>query len=146
MKENEKFNKMLKGIRSQNSQSNLSNQKSENKPFRKIGNHRKQAKSIQEKLLAIENERYKKRINMQKGVINAKNMDEDYKNYHQKMIRRLRKIKDEKVVLPPISNIIANRVSIGKNKILERSKTAKSRYITTVDESKVEKNKEQENF
>lgn len=137
MKENEIYNKMLKGVKSQQSQSNLMKQIN----YKKLENHRKQNRSIQDKLLQIENEKYKKRINMQKGVINTKNTGEDYKNY-QKMIRRLRKVKDERVVLPPISNIIANRVSTAKRRVLERSKTAKSRYITTVDDSKEEKKKE----
>ena len=128
-KNNEIYRKMLENIRKQPVKININ---TDQKTIERMNNYHKKYKVIEDKLLAVENENFKKRLSKQKGRINAKNMDDEYQNYHLKEVKRLRKIPGEKtVVLPPISNILKERrVNSGKKRKTknenERPPSAKS--------------------
>ena len=143
---NEIYKKMLDNIKRQPVRLNTNSDK---KDIERINNYRKKSKQIEDKLLAIENENYKKRLNMQKGRLNIKNIEDNYQNYHLKEVKRLRRIPAEKsVVLPPISNIMrekrvtSGKKAKGKN---ERTPSAKNDGSKEQDEKKMnnEKNKEE---
>ena len=117
IRENEVYQKMINDIRFQPIKQKKIDQ--QNKDFNKrMNDYRKQNKKIEEKLLAIKNENYKKRINMQKGVINTKKFDDSYNNYHLKMLRQIRNTKS--VVLPPIGEIMRRNAQNKKKFLLQK--------------------------
>ena len=143
IRENEVYQKMINDIRFQPIKQKKIDQ--QNKDFNKrMNDYRKQNKKIEEKLLAIKNENYKKRINMQKGVINTKKFDDSYNNYHLKMLRQIRNTKS--VVLPPIAEIMRRNSSSRKIKIHEKKNSEKidKNYEEKKKEKKEEENKEEE--
>ena len=146
-RDNEIYRKMLVNIKKQPIKLKI---KQDQKDIERINNYRKKSKMIEDKLLAIENENYKKRLNMQKGRLNIKNIDDNYQKYHLKQVKRLRKIPEEKsVVLPPISLIMRERrAASGKKGKTKNERTSSSKNDdeknANNEQSKEEKEEDQE--
>ena len=139
IRENEVYQKMINGIRFQP----LKQKQKEEDINKRISDYRKHNKKIEDKLLAVKNENYKKRINMQKGVLNTKKYEDAYNSYHLKMVRNIRKIPNTKsVVLPPIGDILKRNASARRIGSLERKNLEKNDKVDTNNEEKKENKKE----
>ena len=72
----------------------------------KIRDYRRASKTLENKELKRENSRYHKRLRSQKSLLKLREMDQEYKLNHQKLLDRSRKVNKRYLNLPPINSIM----------------------------------------
>ncbi len=72
----------------------------------KIKEYRRASKTLELKELKRENSRFHKRLRSQKSLLKLREMDQEYKLNHQKLLDRSRKINKRYMFLPPITKIM----------------------------------------
>ena len=72
----------------------------------KIRDYRRASKTLEKKELIRENSRFHKRLRSQKSMLRLREMDQEYKLNHQKLLDRSRKINKRYMFLPPINTIM----------------------------------------
>ena len=72
----------------------------------KIKEYRRASKTLEKKELKRENSRFHKRLRSQKSLLKLREMDQEYKLNHQKLLDRSRKINKRFMFLPPINTIM----------------------------------------
>ena len=72
----------------------------------KIKEYRRANKTLELKELKRENSRFHKRLRSQKSLLKLREMDQEYKLNHQKLLDRSRKINKRYMFLPPITKIM----------------------------------------
>ena len=92
----------------------------------KIREYRRASKTLENRELKRENSRYHKRLRSQKSLLRLREMDQEYKLNHQKLLDRSRKINKKYMFLPPINTIMKRLDSSASKKYL---KTQGSDYI-----------------
>jgi len=85
----------------------------------KIREYRRASKTLEIKELKRENSRYHKRLKSQKSFLNLREMDQEYKLNHQRLIDRNKKINKRFMILPPINSIMKKFESSASNKIIK---------------------------
>ena len=85
----------------------------------KIREYRRASKTLEIKELKRENSRFHKRLKSQKSFLNLREMDQEYKLNHQKLIDRNKKINKRFMILPPINSIMKKFESSDSNKIIK---------------------------
>ena len=127
-KENQAYQKILNDIRFHPSKPRL-------KPLdnlsiginKRMDDYRRNTKKMEDKLLAIRNENYKRRINMQKGVINIKKFNDSY-NQNLKVLNNIRKIPSTRsIILPPIAVTLRRNKTAKRLGVHERKNSSKGR-------------------
>ena len=87
----------------------------------KLREYKKKNKTLLSRQISLENVKYKKRLRNQKSLLKIREMDNDYKENHLKMVERARKVKDKKaIILPPIKTIV-NRITSPRRNIYQNS-------------------------
>ena len=84
----------------------------------KIREYRRASKTLEIKELKRENSRFHKRLKSQKSFLNLREMDQEYKLNHQRLIDRNKKINKRFMILPPINSIMKKFESSASNKII----------------------------
>ena len=87
----------------------------------KIREYRRASKTLEIKELKRENSRFHKRLKSQKSFLNLREMDQEYKLNHQRLIDRNKKINKRFMILPPINSIMKKFESSASNKIIKTS-------------------------
>ena len=82
----------------------------------KIREYKNASKSLEKKELKRENSRYHKRLRSQKSLLRLREIDQDYKLNHQKLLDNSKRIKKKFMILPPINTITKRYDTIGNNK------------------------------
>ncbi len=72
----------------------------------KIREYRRASKTLEKRELKRENSRFHKRLRSQKSLLKLREMDQEYKLNHQKLLDRSRKINKRYMFLPPITKIM----------------------------------------
>ena len=72
----------------------------------KIREYRRASKTLENRELKRENTRFHKRLRSQKSLLKLREMDQEYKLNHQKLLDRSRKINKRYMFLPPINTIM----------------------------------------
>ena len=85
----------------------------------KIREYRRASKTLEIKELKRENSRFHKRLKSQKSFLNLREMDQEYKLNHQRLIDRNKKINKRFMILPPINSIMKKFESSASNKIIK---------------------------
>ena len=85
----------------------------------KMREYRRASKTLETKELKRENSRFHKRLKSQKSFLNLREMDQDYKLNHQRIIDRNKKINKKFMNLPPINSIMKKFESSASNKIIK---------------------------
>ena len=85
----------------------------------KIREYRRASKTLETKELKRENSRFHKRLKSQKSFLNLREMDQDYKLNHQRLIDRNKKINRRFMILPPINSIMKKFESSQSNKYMK---------------------------
>ena len=85
----------------------------------KIREYRRASKTFEIKELKRENSRFHKRLKSQKSFLNLREMDQEYKLNHQRLIDRNKKINKRFMILPPINSIMKKFESSASNKIIK---------------------------
>ena len=85
----------------------------------KIREYRRASKTLEIKELKRENSRFHKRLKSQKSFLNLREMDQEYKLNHQRIIDRNKKINKRFMILPPINSIMKKFESSASNKIIK---------------------------
>ena len=85
----------------------------------KIREYRRASKTLEKKELKRENSRFHKRLKSQKSFLNLREMDQDFKLNHQRIIDRNKKINKKFMNLPPINSIMKKFESSSSNKIIK---------------------------
>ena len=85
----------------------------------KIREYRRASKTLETKELKRENSRFHKRLKSQKSFLNLREMDQEYKLNHQRLIDRNKKINKRFMILPPINSIMKKFESSASNKIIK---------------------------
>ena len=85
----------------------------------KIREYRRASKTLEIKELKRENSRFHKRLKSQKSFLNLREMDQEYKLNHQRLIDRNKKINKRFMILPPINSILKKFESSASNKIIK---------------------------
>ena len=85
----------------------------------KISEYRRASKTLEIKELKRENSRFHKRLKSQKSFLNLREMDQEYKLNHQRLIDRNKKINKRFMILPPINSIMKKFESSASNKIIK---------------------------
>lgn len=85
----------------------------------KIREYRRASKTLEIKELKRENSRFHKRLKSQKSFLNLREMDQEYKLNHQRLIDRNKKINKRFMILPPINSIMKKFESSDSNKIIK---------------------------
>ena len=85
----------------------------------KIREYRRASKTLETKELKRENSRFHKRLKSQKSFLNLREMDQDFKLNHQRIIDRNKKINKKFMNLPPINSIMKKFESSASNKIIK---------------------------
>ena len=85
----------------------------------KIREYRRASKTLEIKELKRENSRFHKRLKSQKSFLNLREMDQEYKLNHQRLIDRNKKINKRFMILPPIKSIMKKFESSASNKIIK---------------------------
>ena len=92
----------------------------------KIREYRRASKTLENKELKRENSRFHKRLRSQKSYLRLREMDQEYKLNHQKLLERSSKINKRYMFLPPINTIMKRIDHSGSKKFL---KTQGNEYI-----------------
>jgi hypothetical protein len=92
----------------------------------KIREYRRASKTLEIKELKRENSRFHKRLKSQKSFLNLREMDQEYKLNHQRLIDRNKKINKRFMILPPINSIMKKFESSSSNKYM---KTQGNEYL-----------------
>ena len=85
----------------------------------KIREYRRASKTLEIKELKRENSRFHKRLKSQKSFLNLREMDQEYKLNHQRLIDRNKKINKRFMISPPINSIMKKFESSASNKIIK---------------------------
>ena len=85
----------------------------------KIREYRRASKTLEIKELKRENSRFHKRLKSQKSFLNLREMDQEYKLNHQRLIDRNKKINKRFMILPPINSIMKKFESSASNNIIK---------------------------
>ena len=85
----------------------------------KIREYRRASKTLEIKELKRENSRFHKRLKSQKSFLNLREMGQEYKLNHQRLIDRNKKINKRFMILPPINSIMKKFESSASNKIIK---------------------------
>ena len=85
----------------------------------KIREYRRASKTLEIRELKRENSRFHKRLKSQKSFLNLREMDQEYKLNHQRLIDRNKKINKRFMILPPINSIMKKFESSASNKIIK---------------------------
>ena len=85
----------------------------------KIREYRRASKTLEIKELKRENSRFHKRLKSQKSFLNLREMDQEYKLNHQRLIDRNKKINKRFMILPPINSIMKKFESSASNKTIK---------------------------
>ena len=85
----------------------------------KMREYRRASKTLEKKELKRENSRFHKRLKSQKSFLNLREMDQDFKLNHQRIIDRNKKINKKFMNLPPINSIMKKFESSSSNKIIK---------------------------
>ena len=72
----------------------------------KIKEYRRANKTLELKELKRENSRFHKRLRSQKSLLKLREMDQEYKLNHQKLLDRSRRINQKYLILPPVNSIM----------------------------------------
>ena len=72
----------------------------------KIRDYRNASKTLEKRELKRENSRFHKRLRSQKSMLRLREMDQEYKLNHQKLLDRSRKINKRYMFLPPINTFM----------------------------------------
>ena len=72
----------------------------------KIRDYKRASKTLEKRELKRENSIYHKRLRSQKSMLRLREMDQEYKLNHQKLLDRSRKINKRYMFLPPINTIM----------------------------------------
>jgi len=85
----------------------------------KMREYRRASKTLEKKELKRENSRFHKRLKSQKSFLNLREMDQEFKLNHQRIIDRNKKINKKFMNLPPINSIMKKFESSSSNKIIK---------------------------
>ena len=85
----------------------------------KIKEYRRANKTLELKELKRENSRFHKRLRSQKSLLKLREMDQEYKLNHQKLIDRSRKINQKYLILPPVNSIMKKFQTSASKKYLK---------------------------
>ncbi len=85
----------------------------------KIREYRRASKTLETKELKRENSRFHKRLKSSKSFLRLREMEQDYKLNHQKLLERTKKINKRFMILPPINSIMKKFESSASNKIIK---------------------------
>ena len=72
----------------------------------KIKEYRRASKTLELKELKRENSRFHKRLRSQKSLLKLREMDQEYKLNHQKLLDRSRRIHQKYLILSPVNSIM----------------------------------------
>ena len=92
----------------------------------KMREYKNASKNLEKNELKRENSRFHKRLRSQKSLLRLREMDQEYKLNHQKLLDRSRKINKRYMFLPPINTIMKRLDSSASKKYL---KTQGNDYI-----------------
>jgi hypothetical protein len=84
----------------------------------KIKEYRRASKTLETKELKRENSRFHKRLKSSKSFLRLREMEQDYKLNHQKLLERTKKINKRFMILPPINSIMRKFESNASNKYM----------------------------
>ena len=73
---------------------------------------------MENKELKRENSRFHKRLKSSKSFLRLREMEQDYKLNHQKLLERTKKINKRFMILPPINSIMRKFESNASNKYM----------------------------
>ena len=85
----------------------------------KIKEYRRASKTLELKELKRENSRFHKRLRSQKSLLKLREMDQEYKLNHQKLLDRSRKINQKYLILPPVNSIMKKFQTSASKKYLK---------------------------
>ena len=85
----------------------------------KIKEYRRANKTLELKELKRENSRFHKRLRSQKSLLKLREMDQEYKLNHQKLLDRSRKINQKYLILPPVNSIMKKFQTSASKKYLK---------------------------
>ena len=92
----------------------------------KFREYRRASKTLENKELKRENSRFHKRLRSQKSYLRLREMDQEYKLNHRKLLERSSKINKRYMFLPPINHMMKRIDHSGNKKFL---KTQGHEYI-----------------
>jgi len=85
----------------------------------KIKEYRRANKTLEIKELKRENSRFHKRLRSQKSLLKLREMDQEYKLNHQKLLDRSRRINQKYLILPPVNSIMKKFQTSASKKYLK---------------------------
>ena len=85
----------------------------------KIKEYRRASKTLELKELKRENSRFHKRLRSQKSLLKLREMDQEYKLNHQKLLDRSRRINQKYLILPPVNSIMKKFQTSSSKKYLK---------------------------
>ena len=85
----------------------------------KIKEYRRANKTLELKELKRENSRFHKRLRSQKSLLKLREMDQEYKLNHQKLLDRSRRINQKYLILPPVNSIMKKFQTSSSKKYLK---------------------------
>ena len=85
----------------------------------KIKEYRRANKTLELKELKRENSRFHKRLRSQKSLLKLREMDQEYKLNHQKLLDRSRRINQKYLILPPVNSIMKKFQTSASKKYLK---------------------------
>ena len=85
----------------------------------KIKEYKRANKTLELKELKRENSRFHKRLRSQKSLLKLREMDQEYKLNHQKLLDRSRRINQKYLILPPVNSIMKKFQTSASKKYLK---------------------------
>ncbi len=85
----------------------------------KIKEYRRASKTLEKRELKRENSRFHKRLRSQKSLLKLREMDQEYKLNHQKLLDRSRRINQKYLILPPVNSIMKKFQTSASKKYLK---------------------------
>ena len=85
----------------------------------KIKEYKRANKTLELKELKRENSRFHKRLRSQKSLLKLREMDQEYKLNHQKLLDRSRRINQKYLILPPVNSIMKKFQTSSSKKYLK---------------------------
>ena len=85
----------------------------------KIKEYRRASKTLELKELKRENSRFHKRLRSQKSLLKLREMDQEYKLNHQKLLDRSRRKNQKYLILPPVNSIMKKFQTSASKKYLK---------------------------
>ena len=82
----------------------------------KMREYKNASKNLEKKELKRENSRFHKRLRSQKSLLRLREMDQEYKLNHQKLLDNSKKINKRYMILPPINTIGKRYDTLGNNR------------------------------